>query len=258
VTEADPPALDEYLRGEAAVVTGASRGIGAAVAVELARRGADVGLVQRGDAAGTRAEIEELGRLAHVVRADVGDGEAAMAAVYEVEEALGRLDIAVANAGLTVRGSALELSLDDFKRTLDVNLTGVFAVSQAAARRFVANGTKGRIVHIASVLSFQGGIKVCSYAASKGGVAQLTRALANEWAPLGIRVNAVAPGYVATNLNQSLRDDAQRYAAITARIPLGRWAAENEIAGAVAWLTSPDAAYVHGHVLAVDGGWLAR
>jgi 2-deoxy-D-gluconate 3-dehydrogenase len=258
VTEAEPAALGEYLRGEVAVVTGASRGIGAAVAVELARRGADVGLVQRGDAADTKEEIERLGRLTHSVRVDVGDGEAAMAAVYEVEEALGRLDIAVANAGITVRGSALDVSLDDFKRTLDVNLTGVFAVSQAAARRFVASGTRGRIVHIASVLSFQGGVNVCAYAASKGGVGQLTRALANEWAPLGIRVNAVAPGYVATDLNQSLRHDPQRYSAITARIPLGRWGTEDDIAGAVAWLTSPAAAYVHGHLLVVDGGWLAR
>lgn len=252
------PTADEPLLGEVAVVTGASRGIGAAVAIELARLGADVGLVQRGDAEDTRAEIEGLSRRTHVVRADMGDCDAAMKAVYEVDEALGRLDIAVANAGMTVRGPALELRIDDFKRTIDVNLTGVFAVSQAAARRFVAGDSGGRIVHIASVLSFQGGINVCAYAASKGGVAQLTRALANEWAPLGIRVNAVAPGYVANELTKPLRDDPQRYLDITARVPAGRWAANEEIAAAVAWLASPGAAYVHGHVLAVDGGWLAR
>ncbi len=244
--------------GEVAVVTGGSRGIGAAVALELARQGADVGLVQRGDAKSTRAEIERLGRRVHVVRADIGDCAAAIRAVDEVDDVLGRLDVAVANAGMTTRGPALELSLEDFKRTIDVNLTGVFAVSQAAARRFLASGSSGRIVHTASVLSFQGGINVCAYAASKGGVAQLTRALANEWAPLGIRVNAVAPGYVANDLTLTLREDPQRYADISARIPAGRWATVEEIAGAVAWLASPAAAYVHGHVLAVDGGWLAR
>ena len=257
IEDAAPVPGDPLLR-EVAVVTGASRGIGAAVAIELARLGADIGLVQRGAAADTRVEIERLGRRVHVVRADVGDGEAAMRAVDEVGEVFGRLDVAVANAGTTVRGPALELPLDDFKRTIDVNLTGVFAISQAAARRFLASGSPGRIVHIASVLSFQGGINVCAYAASKGGVAQLTRALANEWAPLGIRVNAVAPGYVANDLTLPLREDPQRYADISARIPAGRWATVEEIALAVAWLASPAAAYVHGHVLAVDGGWLAR
>lgn len=257
MTEDAAPVPGELL-GEVAVVTGASRGIGAAVAIELARSGADVGLVQRGEAEDTRAEIERLGRRVHVVRADVGDGEAAMRAVDEVGDVFGRLDVAVANAGMTVRGPALELSLDDFKRTIDVNLTGVFALSQAAGRRFITGDSGGRIVHIASVLSFQGGINVCAYAASKGGVAQLTRALANEWAPLGIRVNAVAPGYVANELTKPLREDPQRYADISARIPAGRWATVEDIARAVAWLASPAAAYVHGHVLAVDGGWLAR
>lgn len=258
MTDDATPASGEPLLGEVAVVTGASRGIGAAVASELARLGADVGLVQRGKAEDTRAEIERLGRRVHVVRADLADCDAAMGAVSEVAEALGRLDVAVANAGTMVRGPALELRLEDFKRTIDVNLTAVFAVSQAAARRFVSGDSGGRIVHIASVLSFQGGINVCAYAASKGGVAQLTRALANEWAPLGIRVNAVAPGYVANELTKTLRDDPQRYADITARVPAGRWAMDDEIATAVAWLASPAAAYVHGHVLVVDGGWLAR
>ncbi|MDQ3659904.1 MAG: SDR family oxidoreductase [Actinomycetota bacterium] len=255
--DADPPP-DEVLRGEVAVVTGASRGIGAAVAIELARLGADVGLVQRGSAEDTRAVIEGLGRRAHVVRADLGDGEGAMRAVDEVADVFGRLDVAVANAGTMVRGPALELPLEDFKRTIDVNLTAVFAVSQAAARRYVRGDSPGRIVHIASVLSFQGGVNVCAYAASKGGVAQLTRALANEWAPLGIRVNAVAPGYVTNELTKPLRDDPQRFADITARVPAGRWAENEEVAAAVAWLASPAATYVHGHVLAVDGGWLAR
>jgi 2-dehydro-3-deoxy-D-gluconate 5-dehydrogenase len=258
VTESAAPASSKPLLGEVAVVTGASRGIGAAIAIELARLGADVGLVQRGEAGDTRRLIEGLGRRVHVVQADLVDCDAATGAVYEVAESLGRLDVAVANAGTMVRGPALELRLEDFKRTIDVNLTAVFAVSQAAARRFVAGEFAGRIVHIASVLSFQGGINVCAYAASKGGVAQLTRALANEWAPLGIRVNAVAPGYVANELTKPLRDDPQRFADIMARVPAGRWATDEEIAGAVAWLASPAATYVHGHVLTVDGGWLAR
>ena len=246
------------LAGEVALVTGASRGIGRAVALELARRGADVGLVQRGDATDTVAAIEQLGRRVHVVQADLADPTRAESAVDETAEALGGLDVLVASAGTIHREPALTVSLDDWRRIIDLNLTGVFAASRAAARRFVADGRPGRIVHVASVLSFQGGINVSAYAASKGAVAQLTKALANEWAPLGIRVNAVAPGYVANDQTAPLRADAQRYAEITSRIPVGRWATNEEIARAVAFLVSHDAGYVHGHVLAVDGGWLAR
>jgi 2-deoxy-D-gluconate 3-dehydrogenase len=246
------------LAGEVALVTGASRGIGRAVALELARRGADLGLVQRGDAAETVAAVEALGRRAWVVSADLGDPEAAERAVDEVAGALGRLDVLVANAGTIHREPALSVSLEDWRRIVDVNLVGVFAAVRAAARRFLASRSAGRIVCVASVLSFQGGINASSYAASKGGVAQLVKALANEWAPLGIRVNAVAPGYVANAQTEPLRSDAKRHAEITARIPAGRWGTDEDIAGAVAFLVSPDAAYVHGHVLVVDGGWLGR
>jgi 2-deoxy-D-gluconate 3-dehydrogenase len=247
-----------FLAGEAALVTGASRGIGRAIALELARLGADVALVQRGDAAETTAAVEALGRRAVTVRADLGHPAAAERAVGEAAEALGRLDVLVANAGVIHREPALSVSLDDFARVLGLNVTGVFACARAAARRFVDTGTAGRIVTIASVLSFQGGVNVCSYAASKGAVAQLTKALANEWAPLGIRVNAVAPGYVANEQTAPLRADERRFAEISGRIPAGRWAADEDVAGAVAFLVSPAAAYVHGHVLAVDGGWLGR
>ena len=240
------------------MVTGASRGIGRAVALELARLGADVGLVQRGDAGGTVAEVEALGRRAHVVRADLGDAGAAELAVDEVADALGRLDVLVANAGTIHREPALEVSLQDFRRVLDVNLVGAFAAARAAARRFVSAAGEGRVVFVASVLSFQGGINVSSYAASKGGVAQLTKALANERAPLGIRVNAIAPGYVANDQTAPLREDPKRSAEISARIPAGRWATDEDVAGVVAFLVSPAASYVHGHVLAADGGWLAR
>lgn len=244
--------------GEVALVTGASRGIGQAIAVELARRGADIALVQRGDAAGTVAAIEEAGRRAWVVQADLGRAEDAADAVREAAGRAGRLDMLVANAGTIHREDALDISIADFRRIVELDLVSVFAVSQAAGRLFVEQRSQGRIVLIASVLSFQGGVNVSSYAASKGGVARLTQALANEWAPLGIRVNAVAPGYVANDQTAPLRADPERNAAITGRIPLGRWAESPEIAGAVAFLLSPDAAYAHGTILSVDGGWLGR
>ena len=246
------------LAGKAAVVTGASRGIGRAIALRLARDGADIGLLQRSDATDVAGEISDLGRRAHVVRVDLEQPEEGDRAVDAAAEVLGRLDIAIANAARIVRLPALELPLDEWERTLAVNLTSAFTVSRAAARRFLAQGGGGAIVHVASVLSFQGGLNVAAYAASKGGVAQLTRALANEWARFGIRVNAVAPGYVANDQTAPLREDETRYRQITERIPAGMWASDEDIAAAVAFLVSPDAGYVHGHVLAVDGGWLAR
>jgi 2-deoxy-D-gluconate 3-dehydrogenase len=246
------------LAGKAAVVTGASRGIGRAIALRLARDGADIGLLQRSDATDVAGEISDLGRRAHVVRVDLEQLEEGERAVDAAAEVLGRLDIAIVNAGRIVRRPALELPLDEWERTLAVNLTSAFTVSRAAARRFLAQGGGGAIVHVASVLSFQGGLNVAAYAASKGGVAQLTRALANEWARFGIRVNAVAPGYVANDQTAPLREDETRHRQITERIPAGMWASNDDIAAAVAFLVSPDAGYVHGHVLAVDGGWLAR
>ena len=246
-----------FLEGEAALVTGASRGIGQAVAVSLAALGADVALVQRGDAAETRAAVEQLGRRAAVVQADLADAAAAEAAVARAAEELGRLDVAVCNAALNVRGPALDVALDDFRQVLEVTLLSAFSTSRAAATVFGERGG-GRIVHIASAYAFFGGINVVPYAASKGAVAQLMKSQAVEWAPLGIRVNAVAPGWVETAFTAALREDERRYSDITGRILLGRWAEPQEIADAVAFLVSPAAAYVQGAVLVVDGGYLVR
>ncbi|MGL6278259.1 MAG: SDR family NAD(P)-dependent oxidoreductase [Gaiella sp.] len=257
MTEAHRP-VPQGLTGSRTVVTGASRGIGRAIAVELAARGADVALVQRGEAAETVAAVEAHGRRAHVVRADLADADRAAAALDEAAEALGGIDGLVCNAGVIHRGPALEVALADFRRVLEVDLVSVFALAQAAARRFVAQGTGGAIVSVGSVLSFQGGVNVSSYAASKGALVQLTQALANEWAPLGIRVNAVAPGYIATDQNAVLREDPVRARQIGERIPVGRWGTPEDVAPAVAFLLSPEAAYVHGTVVVADGGWLGR
>ena len=247
----------EFLAGEAALVTGASRGIGQAVALSFAALGADVALLQRGDAAETRAAVEALGRRAVVVRADLDDPEAAEAAVMRAAEEMGRLDVAVGNAALNIRGPALDVSLVDFRRVLEVTVLSAFATSRAAARIFRDRGG-GRIVHVASAYSFFGGINVLPYAASKGAVAQLMKSQAVEWAQFGIRVNAVAPGWVETGFTAALREDEGRYAEITGRIPLGRWARPQEVADAVAFLSSPAAAYLQGEVLVVDGGYLVR
>ena len=226
--------------------------------MRLATLGADVGLVQRSDAAETAAEVRKRGRGTCVVQADLGDADGCERAVAGVVDELGRLDVAVCNAGAMVRAPALELELEDWRRVIDVNLTGAFVVSRLAARQFVAQGGGGRVVHIASMMSFHAGINTAAYAASKGGIAQLTKAQANEWAPLGIRVNAVAPGWVETELTAPLRDDERRFAEISARIPVGRWATPEDIAGAVAFLCLPESDYVNGVVMPVDGGWLAR
>jgi 2-dehydro-3-deoxy-D-gluconate 5-dehydrogenase len=250
--------FQEFLRGEVALVTGASRGIGRAIAVCLGRLGADVGLIQRGAAAETVAELEALGRRAISVPADLADPRAAEAAVDELVSALGRLDVCVCNAGTINRDPALDLELQELERLLTINVMSAFAVSRAAARVFAADGTAGRIVHLASVTSFDGSVQAAAYSTTKGAVAQLMKSQANEWGPLGIRVNAVAPGWVETEMTGALRASEQRNAEITGRIPLGRWARAEEIAAAVAFLVSPAASHVHGHVLAVDGGYLVR
>jgi 2-deoxy-D-gluconate 3-dehydrogenase len=248
----------EFLTGESALVTGASRGIGQAIAVSLAELGADIALVQRGDASEAVAAIEALGRRAIVIQTDLEEPGEAEAAVEGAVSELGRLDIAVCNAALNVRGPAFEVSLEDFQRVLDVTLLSAFTTSRSAARIFCQQGPGGRIVHLASAYCFLGGINVIPYAASKAAVAELMRSEAIEWAPHGIRVNAVAPGWVETDFTAALRENKDRYADITGRILLGRWAHPQEIADTVAFLVSPAAAYLQGHILVADGGYLVR
>jgi len=229
------------------------------VAARLLRDGHHLALVQRGDVdPGLRAAAETAGRRVTVHRADLTEPAAARAAVEEAADAHGRLDALVLNAGRIDRHPAADFPLDVWEATLALNLTSPFVMAQTAARRFMAQGSGGRIVFVASVLAFQGGILVPAYAATKGAVRQLVMALANEWAAEGIGVNAVAPGYVETELTSALRADPERSAALGARIPAGRWAQPEDVAGAVAYLCSPDAAYVHGQTLPVDGGWLGR
>jgi 2-deoxy-D-gluconate 3-dehydrogenase len=246
------------LDGTVALVTGAATGIGAAIATALAAAGADVachGNARKPDA--TSQKVQSFGRRALSLRGDLARKETAAQLVEDTLSGLGRIDLLVNNAGTIRRAPAVEHSQEDFDTVLEVNLSSVFRLCQSAGRRMIRQG-KGKIVNIASLLSFQGGITVPAYAASKGGVAQLTKALANEWASLGVNVNAIAPGYVKTDNTAALQKDATRSRQILERIPAGRWAEPADIAGAAVFLCSAASDYVHGHVLAVDGGWLGR
>ena len=248
------------LEGRRALVTGGAAGIGAAIARGLAAAGADVALVYHSRPPDqVLDEIRRLGRTAHGLAGDLSslDEAGAEALVAEAQASLGGLDILVNNAGIIHRSPALEHGFADWRRVLAVNLDAAFLLAQAAAQRMVPGGF-GRIINVASVLSFEGGVTVPGYAASKHAILGLTRALANEWAASGVNVNAIAPGYTATANTAALREDAARSAALLARIPAGRFAAPEEMAGAAVFLASPAASYVHGTVIAVDGGWLAR
>jgi 2-deoxy-D-gluconate 3-dehydrogenase len=234
------------------IVTGASSGIGEATARVLHRRGDRLVLVQRRVA----AVAEEIG--AAVVQCDLAVDGAAEEAVDEAAEHLGGLDVLVANAGTIIRKPALEMSVAEFRHVIDVDLVAQWALARAAARHFLAQGTGGAIVLTASIMTYQGGLNVSAYAAAKAGVASLARSFANELAADGVRINCVAPGYVANEQTRPLREDPLRGPAITARIPQGRWARDEEIAEAIAWLSSDAASYVNGTVLTVDGGWMGR
>ncbi|HVQ07662.1 MAG TPA: 2-dehydro-3-deoxy-D-gluconate 5-dehydrogenase KduD [Allosphingosinicella sp.] len=245
------------LSGKIAFVTGANTGIGQAIAVALADAGADVALVGRSRADETSDQIRALGRRVALIDADLSSTAPVQGVVDRTLAELGGLDILVNNAGIIRRADAVEFSEADWDAVIDTNLKSLFFLCQAAGRHMIAQGS-GKIVNIASLLSFQGGIRVPSYAAAKSGVAGLTKALANEWAGRGVNVNAIAPGYIATNNTAALQADETRNRQILERIPAGRWGDPNDIAGAAVFLASPASDYVNGHVLAVDGGWLGR
>lgn len=247
------------LHGRVAVVTGASRGLGAAMARALGRAGADVVLhaSREEPRAGADAIAAECGVRTSCLVADLEHPDAAERIIGGAEHAFGRVDILVNNAGLIRRSNAVDHTDADWDTVIQVNLSSVFRLCRAAGRGMLERRS-GKIVNIASLLSFQGGIRVPAYAAAKGAVAQLTKALANEWAAGGVNVNAIAPGYFKTDNTQALQNDEQRYKDITARIPAGRWGEPDDLGGAVVFLASSASDYVHGHVLAVDGGWLGR
>lgn len=252
----DPFRLD----GRVAIVTGAARGLGQGLALGLARAGADLALVDVLPLADTAGQIKELGRRVHAMPRDLRqiNPESAAALIAEVAAELGRVDILVNNAGILRRAPAIEAGADDWQAVVDINLSTPFYLSQAAARHWVAAGQPGKIINMASMLSFQGGLFVPSYAATKSAIAGLTRALANEWASHGINVNALAPGYMATEMTNGIRQDPERNKHTEARIPAGRWGTPEDLQGPVVFLASDAAAYLHGVILPVDGGWLVR
>ncbi len=245
------------LDGKVAMVTGCDTGLGQGMALALAQAGCDIAGVNVVPPDDTAVLIKATGKRFRDIRADLGRAVPADL-VAEAVAAFGRLDILVNNAGIIRRADALEFSERDWDDVLSVNLKAVFFLAQAAARQFIAQKTPGRIINIASMLSFQGGIRVPSYTAAKSGVMGLTRLMANEWAKHGITVNAIAPGYMDTNNTAALRADPARSAEILGRIPAGRWGLPADLGGPVVFLASEASAYVTGHTLAVDGGWLAR
>ncbi|GAA1515039.1 2-dehydro-3-deoxy-D-gluconate 5-dehydrogenase KduD [Nocardioides humi] len=245
------------LTGRRAVVTGAGRGLGQGVALGLAEAGADLVLVGLpGSQTDTEKEVRDLGRDVEVVDLDVSD-HAAIERVCADINARHEVDVLVNNAGIIDRHDTVDVTAESWNKVVDINLSGLFFLSQHLGRPMVERG-RGKIVSIASLLAFQGGIRVVSYAASKHGVAGITKALANEWAPHGVQVNAIAPGYMATDNTAALRADEDRSRAILDRIPAGRWGSPRDIAGAAVFLSSSASDYVNGHVLVVDGGWMAR
>lgn len=252
------------LSGRVALVTGAGRGIGKGMALALADAGADIAIVYQSNFRETAADVAARGRRCLPIPCDLLSAapEQLSAIVQQVVNHFGRLDILINNAGIIRRANAIDYPAQDWRDTLQVNLDSVFFLTQAAARAMMSqppeNGFRGKVINVASVLSFQGGIRVPAYTAAKHGLTGLTQALANEWAAHGINVNAIAPGYIETDNTEALRNDAVRSKAILERIPAGRWGEPGDLAGATLFLASAAANYVHGATIAVDGGWLAR
>src|SRR5579859_6718345 len=242
------------LTDRVALVTGANTGLGQAIAVGLAQAGADIVAVGRSAPNETRAKVAAAGRKLTAIAADLGSTEP----IDRIMADAGPIDILVNNAGIIRRADSAEFSEADWDAVMDTNLKVAFFLSQAVAKGWIAQGRGGKIIQVASMLSFQGGLLVPSYTASKSGLAGLTKALANEWAHLGINVNAIAPGYFVTNNTEALRADETRSRQILERIPAGRWGTPDDLAGVAVFLASRASDYMHGAVVAVDGGWLAR
>jgi 2-deoxy-D-gluconate 3-dehydrogenase len=251
--------LDAFkLDGKVALVTGASAGLGAAIAIALAEAGADVACHGNSRTPDVTCEaITSLGRRTLAVSGNLQNREVPRHLVDTTIQELGQLDILINNAGTIRRAAATDYSEEDWDLVIEVNLSSVFRLSQLAGKAMIERG-QGKIVNIASLLSFQGGVTVPAYAASKGGVAQLTKALANEWAAKGINVNAIAPGYMRTDNTLALQRDETRNRQILERIPAGRWGEPTDLAGAAVFLASAASDYLHGHILTVDGGWMGR
>ena len=246
------------LAGKVALVTGANTGLGQGIAVALAEAGADVAIAGFVPPTETLAILAKLGRKTVDINANLMTIEPVGRIVEETVKGLGKIDILVNNAGLIRRADSVEFSEKDWDDVMNVNIKSAFFLSQAVGKQFIAQGTGGKIINIASMLSFQGGIRVPSYTASKSGIAGITRLLANEWASQNINVNAIAPGYMSTDNTAQLRADEDRSAAILARIPAGRWGLPSDLAGTAIFLASSASDYVNGAIIPVDGGWLAR
>jgi 2-deoxy-D-gluconate 3-dehydrogenase len=246
------------LTGKTALVTGASSGIGQSIAVALAAAGADIIAVSRSEPVQTATAVREVGARFAVIAADLSVAESIAQVIEAAYAHAPSIDILINNAGIIRRNDALDFTAEDWDAVLAVNLRSVFFLTQGIVRRQLQAGARAKVVNIASLLSFQGGMRVASYTASKSGLAGLTRLLANEWAARGVNVNAIAPGYIETGNTEALRQDAVRNRQILERIPAGRWGRPEDLAGAVVFLASAASDYVHGAVLPVDGGWLAR
>jgi 2-deoxy-D-gluconate 3-dehydrogenase len=251
--------LDRFsLKGKVAIVTGSSTGLGQGMSLAMAEAGADVVGVDYVPSPETKARVEALGRKFLEIQANLMTLDAIPGIIKQTLDTFGKIDILINNAGIIRRTDALEFTEKDWDDVLDINLKTVFFFSQAVAKQYVSQGSGGKIINIASMLSFQGGIRVPSYTASKSGVMGITRAMANEWAKYNININAIAPGYMATNNTAPLRADEQRSSDILARIPAGRWGTPEDVQGVAVFLASEAASYVNGYTVAVDGAWLAR
>ena len=246
------------LDGKVAIVTGASRGLGQGMSIALAKAGADIVGIGTSSLEETKKEIDRLGKRFLGINADLIKVDKIDYIVEETIQKMGRVDILVNNAGIIRREDAINYTMQDWDDILNINLKTLFFLSQRVAKEFVKQGKGGKIINIASMLSYQGGIRVPAYTASKSGVMGLTKALANEWAEKGICVNAIAPGYMTTDNTKQLRDDEKRSAEILERIPAGRWGTPDDLAGTVVFLASSASDYIHGTTIPVDGGWLAR